>query len=247
MKFDVASSANQGERAEMEDYSYIDENFGNIGAIFGGVYDGHSGPGVAEYVAQEMPGRLMKSDAGRCCFAQSLAAAYLAIAQDVCDWKMDGGVCLANFVIAGRKIFFANTGDVRLLLIRKSGVIQLSNDHRPDNPAERQRIINAGGKIEQNRIISEKFSIDFSRAIGDCEFRQYGLIANPHLGALEILPADLMLIASSDGLFEWLDNESVGSLALEKNSAAEIALHLVRAGLQSGSQDNLSVVVVKFQ
>ena len=247
MEFDIALLANQGEREEMEDYSGFDVNFQNVGAVFGGVYDGHGGRQVAEYVAQEFPRRFAEIDGGRLDCSDSFLITYREIADAVCDRKMIGGVCLATFVIAGKKLFFANTGDARLLLIREKDFCQLSNDHRPSNPAEKARIERVGGKIERCRIIGEKTSIGFSRSIGDCEFRQFGLIADPHLGALGILPTDLMLIASSDGLFEYLDNESIRRLALEKNSAAEIALHLIRAGLQSGSQDNLSVIVVKFR
>ena len=45
----------------------------------------------------------------------------------------------------------ANTGDSRSILSRNSGekIVQLTNDHKPNDVSEESRIIKAGGKVYQ--------------------------------------------------------------------------------------------------
>ena len=44
----------------------------------------------------------------------------------------------------------------------------LSDDHKPDNPAEKARIEAAGGFVEENRVDG---SLNLSRSLGDFEYK----------------------------------------------------------------------------
>lgn len=56
-----------------------------------------------------------------------------------------------NIVILDNICYIANVGDSRAVLSLDGGkdVIQLTNDHKPNDPLEKKRIIEAGGKVYQ--------------------------------------------------------------------------------------------------
>lgn len=246
LEYDVAVGFHQGERKEMEDYHNLDYNFQGSDAIFGGVYDGHHGFQVAEYVTINLPKVFADVDVGRFDCSNSFIKTYQVVSQRVNLLQFPGGVCLANFIIYGEKIFFANAGDCRILLIGDNEVYHLSNDHRPGNLLERRRVQSMGGRIERNRIITEEGSIGFTRGIGDRQFHRHGLIATPHIGSVGIQATDKMLIVATDGIFEELDSFEIAEIAQRMRNASDSARHIIQAALHSGSQDNLTVIVAKF-
>ena len=79
--------------------------------------------------------------------------------------------------------YIANVGDSRAILSYQSGskVFPLSHDHKPDAQSEKERILQAGGKIYQSvlktkggsnipgpfRLLPGKLSV--SRSFGDIE------------------------------------------------------------------------------
>lgn len=80
--------------------------------------------------------------------------------------------CTATVVLVSKDSFYcANAGDSRTVLARSSKTNQvepLSEDHKPDNYEEKQRIENAGGFVEENRVNG---SLNLSRSLGDFEYK----------------------------------------------------------------------------
>ena len=87
------------------------------------------------------------------------------------DNKISDGVgCTANVVlITKKKIIVANAGDSRSVLCRSGEAVQLSFDHKPENPTEAQRIANAGGKIINGRVDG---GLNLSRSFGDFAYKK---------------------------------------------------------------------------
>jgi len=53
-------------------------------------------------------------------------------------------------LVLGRRLYVANVGDSRALLVGKGGAVTpLSTDHKPDRPDESARISDAGGCVLQ--------------------------------------------------------------------------------------------------
>jgi len=77
-------------------------------------------------------------------------------------------------LITNDTIFCANAGDSRAVLATKGGkCIELSYDHKPENPGEMARVKAAGGFVEDGRV---QGVIAVSRAIGDWEYKNPGLL-----------------------------------------------------------------------
>lgn len=67
------------------------------------------------------------------------------------------GSTAVSCLLIGSKIFTANVGDSRAIVVRQRGQSQLFNtkalsrDHKADDPIEKARILAAGGRVEPFR------------------------------------------------------------------------------------------------
>ena len=87
-----------------------------------------------------------------------------------------GAGCTAcSAIITPTEIIVGNSGDSRAVLARKSSStggkfqsVEMSVDHKPELPEERNRIERAGGFVEDNRV---KGVLNLSRSLGDLEYK----------------------------------------------------------------------------
>ena len=71
---------------------------------------------------------------------------------------------------AGRTLFVANAGDSRGVLCRGGTVYALSEDHKPQNEVEINRIHAAGGFV--NTVGRVNGNLNLSRSLGDLKYKQ---------------------------------------------------------------------------
>ena len=99
----------------------------------------------------------------------------LALRADNKNGEFDfvGSTCIA-VVISDTDLVCANVGDSRALLCREGNALSLSDDHKPELPAERRRIEKAGGTVAQigpcHRV--DGWGLNLSRAFGDFHYKQ---------------------------------------------------------------------------
>ena len=149
------------------------------------------------------------------------------------DSNQSGTTCILLFQIS-KYLICANTGDSRCILIKKASHINnnkiynltyenLSNDHKPNNPNEKKRIIEKGGEVHQNlnsegdyegvfRIFEkgEKFpGLAVSRTIGDMESKSIGNISEPDVILKSIDFRFKCVVLASDGLWDVMKGEDV--------------------------------------
>ncbi|KAG5191720.1 phosphatase 2C-like domain-containing protein [Tribonema minus] len=149
------------------------------------VMDGHGGPGTAEWlrdnlaaevrahlgrVAQEVR-QLQVYPSTATLLLNFICVAALSAAFATADQKLlleaqvtSSGSCLTGALVIGARLYVFNVGDSRTLLCR-AGALQLATrDHKPDAPAEWDRISEAGGIVLHGRVMGE---LAVSRAFGD--------------------------------------------------------------------------------
>lgn len=124
----------------------------------------------------------------------------------------------------------ANAGDSRAVLALKKGdkyqAVELSVDHKPELPEERQRIEKAGGFVEDNRV---KGILNLSRSLGDLEYKSDSslalkdqmITAMPDVRVHKLAPGETnFLILACDGIWDCLTSqeavECVGDLLKKK-------------------------------
>lgn len=140
------------------------------------------------------------------------------------------GSTLTSLFIQKNKLYICNIGDSRTVLAKKNAdhfgpwiAVPLSEDHKPESPAENERINNMGGRVDQYKDIKgekggpyrvwvrhgEYPGLAMSRSMGDQIAKSVGVICDPEIREIDIAKEDKFIILASDGLWEFLTNEEV--------------------------------------
>ena len=101
--------------------------------------------------------------------------------------------------------------------------MDLSRDHKPSNPNEKERILKKGGKVEAyvdddgNYVGPERVwmkngdgpGLAMSRSFGDEIAHRVGVIINPEIYDYHFVEEDKFIILASDGIWEFISSEEV--------------------------------------
>ncbi len=121
-------------------------------------------------------------------------------------------------LIRNKEIVVSNAGDSRAILCRNGMALELSRDHKPESPRERNRIENAGGRVS---VVGPCHRVDFglnlSRALGDFLYKRNAdlpathqkITAEPEIVREEVTEEDEFIIMGCDGIFELLTSQQV--------------------------------------
>jgi serine/threonine protein phosphatase PrpC len=182
----------------------------------------------------------------------------------------DTSGCTATVtVITPSLIVCANAGDSRCALASGSEAIAMSNDHKPYNEVERQRIEASGGFVCGHGRVCGNLAV--SRGFGDFEYKRRGdldldldldasqqmVTCEPEITIHVRKELDGILIVACDGLWDVVNNQEVLTWAGIFPTVGEcnplvIAKSLTDMAIdgefnsRSKSSDNVSVLVVMF-
>lgn len=153
----------------------------------------------------------------------------------------------------------ANCGDSRAVLSRGGMAYRLTRDHKPELDDEEERINSCGGRVLDFNGKRVMGLLAMSRALGDHCLREVGVVAEPEVTIISRSQEDEFLVLASDGLWDALSDNEVCDLARrcfqrakERGAAPETASRvaasvLMRAALDRGSNDNITVTVVDLR
>ena len=181
------------------------------------------------------------------------------------DANFSGTTCVMVFQV-GNRLLCANVGDSRAILVKGDKVIPLSIDQKPDDPEESKRIKENGGEISQYEEDGEKSGpfrvwqkgevypgIAMSRSIGDFIATKLGVIPEPKFIDEKIDKDTKFLVVASDGIWEFLDNETVKKMVMpfyEKNDPTGACKELIKKSTEFWNQEDIVVdditVVIAF-
>ncbi|ETV93204.1 hypothetical protein H310_12803 [Aphanomyces invadans] len=219
------------------------------------VADGHAGITCADYLMKHLPtavGSTLGQDKSP---REALYRAFTQVDAAFNDWAianndMSGSTCICVLYDGLDKLYCANVGDSRALLIRGGHPIQISRDHRSVDAEEQGYIVSRGGFITNDRTFGQ---LTVTRAFGDVDIKkQFGssLCAVPEISEWTVSPSGDIVVLASDGLFAVMDNRTVATIVttmLNKNATLQaIANELVRICVdERHGEDNTSVIVVE--
>lgn len=265
-------------KVNQDRYVVADSIGGDEGISLFGVMDGHGEFGhlVAEFVKVNLPihlsrqKALLRSDPYK---AITLAVERMCMALEEAQIEISFSGTTAVFgVLIDDVLYVANVGDSRCVLASigagaKTEVRALSNDHKPSEPVERARILQANGRVcplpghegedrGPDRVWlpdSDVPGLAMSRSIGDEVSRRVGVISIPEIIEHRITNKDLFAVWASDGVWEFLSNEEAVSAILPyiNDNPDESARNLVQLAHKQWVQheevvDDITCVIVQF-
>ena len=139
------------------------------------------------------------------------------------------GSTLVGILLRDRIAYWVHVGDSRLYLFRNGTLTQITEDQTL-----------ARFLLEEGEITAEELPTHYSRHVMDqCVGCGY---VEPETGRLEFLAGDV-LVLSTDGLHRNINDNAIDTI-LNMDSNLEIkAKALVKAALDAGGKDNITVVL----
>jgi len=227
---------------------------------FFAVYDGHGGDKASLYAAQRhgeilaeqlaeleaekgvTRGSLLDEDDVIAAIRTSFIETSKEMTHD--NIKRSGTTAIIS-VVLGTKMYIANVGDSRAVSYRKGSAVRVSLDHKPDLPEEEKRIRNLGGFVSPNGRVVGMLAV--SRAFGDLDLQPF-VSASPYINVVDVTDLPEFLIIACDGVWDVVsDKAACEVINSELPDVAKAAMKLRDLAYQYGSQDNISVVVVRFK
>ncbi|KAH9422287.1 Protein phosphatase 1G [Dermatophagoides pteronyssinus] len=167
-------------------------------------------------------------------------------------------------IVCNDKIYVANAGDSRCVLSRNGQAIQMSEDHKPEDEREKDRIINAGGEITNDGRVNG--GLNLSRAIGDHMYknnpnvsdREQMITALPDILTLPIdKEKDDFLFLACDGIWNSMNSQEVVDFIQKRlkdtDDLKEICSELFKTCLAPSTDgdgsgcDNMTCILVRFK
>lgn len=272
MGLECGASGMQGWRIEMEDTHITKDIPSKPDHLFLGVWDGHAGGGAAVYAMNNIIPTLEATDEWKEYLStgatnveligKAMIKAFLKVDSDM-KIHQDGtygqdtsGCTSVTAIVTPKYIICANAGDSRCVMGTNKTAKPLSDDHKPYNSSERNRIESAGGFVQWNRVDGD---LAVSRALGDFSYKnrpdlpapQQKISPEPDIEIHERTDGDDVLLLACDGLWDVLSTEEAVNevrriYASGEKDAVKIAEEMLDISLERGSKDNISCVVVKL-
>ena len=202
------------------------------------VFDGHGEKGdlVSHTVMHEIQKRLavalkLKDDP-----PAALKAVFLEVDQFLkvklgTAAKYSGTTAVA-VLLRDSHVWVANAGDSRAIVATGSDPSKLvardlSRDHNPDSPGEKERILAAGGFVSpppepglSARVWLDKkmtqVGLAMARSIGDHAVKGVGVIAEPEITQFDFTADDQWMVLASDGVWEFIESQEAVDIATKQ-------------------------------
>ena len=212
-----------------------------------GVFDGHGrvGHDVSNFCKDQIARLLFESKlfTSGSDIPQALKSAFATtqslLEQETRAGRLDAtssGTTATVVVQRPDELFVAHVGDSRCVLTCRSdpsAVYELTIDHKPQIPAERERIIANGGVVikppadvnHRVYVKNQKFpGLAMSRALGDLVgYFGAGISAEPDVCKIDLTEKEWdTLVLCSDGVWEFVTNEECAEMVSEFSAGCEM-------------------------
>ena len=214
-----------------------------------GVFDGHAGSKCADYLKDNLIKKISNNNYFPNDIKNAIKSGFQSAEKDFLDnyaiqnGKIidKSGSCALILLTVNNMLYVANVGDSRCVISCKNGKIQkdVTRDHKPNYPYERERIIKNNGTIYQSEtpidvdiddeknIFKDKVilgpyrvnpgRLSVSRTIGDAEAKtpEFGgnpnvIISEPDIYCYDLEKDDIdFFILGCDGVYDQLSSKEV--------------------------------------
>ena len=199
---------------------------------------GHAGGDVASAIATrriaDADDHYQSAPDAAAALEGALIAANRQLADTVADHsELTGmGTTVSALLLQGDRVVISHIGDSRIYLLRSGELSQISTDH-----TFVQRLVDAGRITAEEAMVHPRRSV-LMRVLGDVE-------ASPEIDqmVLDTRDGDRWMLCS-DGLSGVASFDEILEIMSNDAGAKQVADRLVKASLDGGAPDNVTVVVV---
>lgn len=227
-------------------------------SAFFGVYDGHCGSVCAEFLRDNLHKFILRDKNFPSNPKEALREGVLKAESEFFKRSIDSkgelieksGSCGLILLVVDEICYIANVGDSRAIMSKEGGkqAISITNDHKPCENGEKERILKAGGKVyrtqiqtislesdkgeeyEKEEIVNGPYRVfpgrlSVSRTFGDFEAKmsKYGgnpnvVIVEPDIYEVPIDSTSDFLLLGCDGVFDKFTTEDLVGRVWETSS-----------------------------
>lgn len=209
------------------------------------VLDGHGehGDGVSQTFRDQLVPAMFNHPAWATDLQKAVSAAIAKVERQLLrNYRIDSefsGTTLSMAIIRGNKLTGVNIGDSRVIMGKEDAAgftfQDITFDHKPDSPDEKERILAAGGRVfaveyddgidGPPRVWLGHMDIPglaMSRSLGDVVAHSAGVISEPEFTEYDLNPAtDRFLVVATDGLWEFVDNQETVEMVEAQSTATD--------------------------
>lgn len=176
----------------------------------------------------------------------------------------DSGCTAVVALVHNRQLLVSNAGDSRCVLCRGGLAIDMSVDHKPEDPEEQQRILLAGGRVTMDGRVNG--GLNLSRALGDHCYkknedlsqREQMITALPDIKTIDLEDSDEFMVLACDGIWNVMSSQDVVSFVRDRIQAGvtklssiceelfDVCLAPDTTGDGTGC-DNMTCIIVSLQ
>ena len=225
------------------------ENFnGDPNKMLFCLFSGHGGTEVAQYL-QEKFAKYMKKILPFKDTSKDLTNLFKALDEKIKGLNVPnvgatGTIVYIQNYNGKKKLYCANVGNNRCLLINRKGVIKLSNDHNINDPEEHKRILRKGGTLNTTDLAAK---LPSSRSFGYWSIKKNGgIISDPHISVIDINNDDLYIIIGSEKVWKYFKNEDCLKVIGNKYPK-EISKKITVEIMSKGCPHNVGSIVISFK
>ena len=234
---DVASISDRGLVRQANEDSYIASPSQGLFVICDGM-GGHRAGGVASRLVVEVFNQIMASTAPDCpkdilrrCIIQ---ANLLILTRGMENPEWHGmGTTVTAALLQDKHLTVANVGDSSLYLLRGEFIRKITRDHTLAEEMVKD------GLLKPEEIRSSHFNHILTRALGVEEEVEIDYFEE------DLQPGDGMVLCS-DGLSDLLTEADLAGIMQQHPDLSEAARALVKAALDRGGHDNVTVILVRI-
>lgn len=154
--------------------------------------------------------------------AMSLNEAVLQAKRAQCTDRM--GTTMVSLSFSGRYVYVCNIGDSRAYRLRNGKLLQISEDHVEHRP----------GREHRKAPLTQHLGID-----------PEDMLIEPYIAVDTLQQGDIYLLCS-DGLTDMLTDSEITDIMRKAEHLEACARDLIRAALEHGGRDNITVIVCRI-
>ena len=229
--------------------------------LFLGVFDGHGGTFVVEFVKKNLPMYVKRIlDQGYCLPTTALRRGFIdcdmALARELEKNEnkelpvRSGSTATVAVLKNGEELVVASIGDSRAILCRAGKAHLLTNDHTPLSTDEKNRVLASGGSVEMDGEMTPRVNgrLAMTRCFGNFDLKSFGVVPIPEIQMLQVdQDKDNFFALITDGVSAVMDTNQTVTILSSSSEPNESVEMLTTSAAQFGSEDDITAVLLPFR